>query len=304
MVLPALGPLTPGDRRFFEGALSATVNDLSPTPLSAYSFAYHYLWQDHFRFLWTYTAGHLFLFAGYEGHLYMPLPPLGPFDAKAIRLGWELLERENRLASVSRIENIPETWVEGYERLGFRLLSKDPDYLYLRSDLENLCGNRYKSQRWACNRFERGLRPELVPYTTDQEEACRRLLLEWEGDRLRRHPGADYRAMLQDSRAVHLRALAEAGRIGLTGRVLRTEGDVVGYSFGYPLSAQTFCILLEVTRLPQIGAAAYLFRAFCRELYGYTWINTLDDSGLANLQRTKEAYSPVRKIPSYIAVSP
>jgi hypothetical protein len=273
----------------------------SPPPLASQSFAYHYLWRDHFQFWWSQTKSHLFLFAGYDDHLYLPIPPIGCFDPAAIETAWKRMARKNKNPAFSRIENVPEESAEAYRRLGFRLLPKDPEYLYLRSDLVRLSGNRYKSERWACNRFERSHRPSILRYTSAMEPACRDLFLRWKEERARRDRGADYRAMLEESRSVHWRALAEAEAIGLTGRVLQTERGIVGYTFGYPLNPETFSVHLEVTDLAQSGASAYLFRAFCRELSSYRWINTLDDSGLENLRRAKEAYRPVRLLSSYIA---
>jgi hypothetical protein len=296
MPLPALKPLARDDRALFERAFSEAI-----VPLASYSFAYHCLWQDHFRFEWTQTESHLFLFARYDGHIYMPVPPLGPLDPEAIDSGWERMAKENRQPEASRIENVPEAWEETYRQLGFRLVPKDPEYLYARSDLVKLPGDRYKSQRWACNRFERESKPTLLPYTSGEEGKCLELFERWEANRMEKNRGEEYRIMLEESGSVHRRALAEAEQIGLVGRVLKAGGKIAGYTFGYPLPCDTFCVLLEATDLARTGAAAYLFRAFCRELSSYAWINTLDDSGLENLRRAKEAYHPVRKIGSLLA---
>jgi hypothetical protein len=298
MPLPALKPLAREDRPLFERAFSAAI-----VPLASYSFAYHYLWQDHFQFEWTRTESHLFLFARYDGHFYMPVPPLGPLDPRAIESGWEKMAKENRRPAASRIENVPEAWEETYRQLGFRVIPKDPEYLYARADLARLPGDRYKSPRWACNRFERESRPTLHPYSSEDEEKCLELFERWEKNRMEKNRGEEYRIMLEDSRSVHRRALAEGDRIGLVGKVLKADGKIAGYTFGYPLPGDTFCVLLEATDLSRTGAAAYLFRAFCRELSSYTLINTLDDSGLENLRRAKEAYHPVRKIRSLLATA-
>jgi hypothetical protein len=302
---PALKPLSVEDRKTFEAAFAKlALRQGSPErslPLASQSFAYHYLWRDHFRFRWTETETHLFLFAEYDDHLYLPIPPVGRFDPAAIETAWEKMARANKNPAFNRIENVPEEFTEEFLRLNFRLAPKDPEYLYRRSDLVRLPGDRYKSQRWACNRFERSHRPTLLPYTLAMEPACRDLLERWEGERRRADRGADYAAMLEESRSVHWRALAEAEAIGLTGRVLQTGERIVGYTFGYPLGKESFAVHLEISDLAVTGAAAYLFREFCRELSSFQWINTLDDSGLSNLRRAKEAYRPAKLLQSYIA---
>ncbi len=51
------------------------------------------------------------------------------------------------------------------------------------------------------------------------------------------------------------------------------------------------------------GLAQFISREFCREAEaaGYEFINTLDDSGLPSLARSKHAYHPVRLVASYMA---
>jgi uncharacterized protein len=110
--------------------------------------------------------------------------------------------------------------------------------------------------------------------------------------------------MLQDAASVHRRALSDGEGLGLIGRVVEVEGALAGYSFGYPLNRETFCIALEVADREKKGAAAYLFRAFCRSLAGLDglqWINAMDDSGLPDLRRTKASYRPEKKLGLYLA---
>ena len=87
-------------------------------------------------------------------------------------------------------------------------------------------------------------------------------------------------------------------------RVVRIDGEIRGYTFGYPLNADTFCILFEVTDLSIKGLAQFIYREFCKKLMGtYRWINAMDDSGLENLKRVKQAYHPIQLIPSYNVVN-
>ncbi|HKN87307.1 MAG TPA: hypothetical protein VJV04_10640, partial [Nitrospiraceae bacterium] len=71
----------------------------------------------------------------------------------------------------------------------------------------------------------------------------------------------------------------------------------------YFRAPSVFCVLIEIADRSLAGLASYLFREFCREAYaqGATAINTLDDSSLQTLRRSKQHYHPIRMIPSYIA---
>ncbi len=271
-------------------------------PLSAYAYATHALWQDHFSFYWAEMSEHFLLFAEYDGCLYMPMPPLGPRDPALVARCFAWMNEKNEYAA--RIENIPEGDVFFYQSCGLRLRPKEGEYLYLREALVNLRGDAYKTPRWACHTFAKRYPPTERPYAAADAADALALFYRWKAHRTARYDDPIYRQMLCDSEAVHRRALSQAQEMGLTGHIVEVEGRIVGYTFGFPLDADTFCIALEVTDLNLTGAAAFLFRAFCSTLTDYTWINTMDDSGLPNLRRIKEAYRPARQIASYSAAMP
>src|SRR4029077_15891009 len=86
---------------------------------------------------------------------FMPLPPIvaGSIDAP-LSVAMRLLRRWNGNSPVSRGENVPSRLAPELERLGYRLSSKEPDYVYRAADLAALVGNRYKFQPRLCIHFE------------------------------------------------------------------------------------------------------------------------------------------------------
>lgn len=286
-----LKPFRLDTRPLFESYLGQT-----GAPLSAYSFPAHFLWRDHFSFSWTIHRDHFLLFAEYDRCFYMPLPPLGPPDRTVVLDCFARMDQVNPDRSISRIENIAEAEIGFYQECGLTIEWKAPEYLYRRTALAELKGDRYKAQRAACNSFEKHHDPIARPYRSSDEAAARRLLQRWGKDRVERHSDPIYRHMIQDSESVHRHALAEAGALGLTGWVIDVAGEPAGYTFGFPQDRNTFCILLEVADLERKGAAAYLFQSFCRSLTAFEWINAMDDSGIDSLRRTKESYRPDRKL--------
>jgi hypothetical protein len=292
----ALKPLLPETRPTFERFLHTEAADGA-----AYSFLTHTLWRDHFLFFWGLHRDCFLLFARYDRCIYMPLPPLGPPDRQTVLDCFDRMDRENPDPVISRIENISEAGAGFYRDAGLIVEPKDPEYLYRRAALAGLKGDRYKSQRAACNRFEKKYRPTDRSYTSKDEPAARRLFEKWSADRCATHSDPVYRFMIQDARSVHHRALLEAGRLGLVGRLVEVDGEIAGYTFGFPLNRETFCILLEVADREKSGAAAYLFRAFCRSLAEFEWINAMDDSGIPGLRQTKESYRPEKKLGLFLA---
>ncbi|MFQ5950053.1 MAG: phosphatidylglycerol lysyltransferase domain-containing protein, partial [Nitrospiria bacterium] len=240
-------------------------------------------------------------FAEYDRCVYMPLPPLGPADGEVITACFDWMDRANPSPAISRIENIADTDRSFYQECGLAVDSKDPEYFYRQADLAGLKGDRYKTQRWRCNHFEKKARPTCRPYTAKDQAPSLSLYEKWLIDRGRRHPDTIYCQMLVDSEAVHRRALAERETLGLTGRVVEASDRIVGYTFGFPQNANTFCIVLEVADADAAGASAFLFRSFCQTLNGFTWINAMDDSGLENLKRAKASYHPEKKVRCYLA---
>jgi hypothetical protein len=215
------------------------------------------------------------------------------------------MRERNRGSAVSRIENVPEKLQPTLQALGYRVVPKDSDYLYRSRDLATLAGDRYKSQRAACNRFERDSRYRCELYQDAHREASLALFEEWAAQKETEGVDAGARHMLKDSASAHREALTHHRALGLAGQVVWVDEAIRAYTFGYERSPSGFCILLEVAdrRIP--GLAQFLFRESCREAAGrgVEFINTMDDSGLPGLAQSKRAYHPVRMLPNYIATS-
>ncbi len=206
---------------------------------------------------------------------------------------------------MTRVENVPEELKPPLEALGYRLVPKDPDYLYRAEDLARLAGDRYKSQRAACNRFLRTCRARCEPYRPEQAEACLTLYRRWAAQQEARDPlalGVVARQMLKDAASAHREALLHHDGLGLAGHVVLADDSIRAYTFGFERTASVWCVLLEVADRSLPGLAQFLFRECCREAVGrgYAFINTMDDSGLPSLARSKQAYRPCRLVPNYI----
>jgi hypothetical protein len=224
--------------------------------------------------------------------------------ANVLAACFAFMRERNKGTAVSRIENIPEELKLAFESLGYHLVPKDPDYLYRASDLAGLVGDRYKSQRAACNRFVRVYATaKLEAYHEADSDECLALFRHWAAQK-RQEPCDEMAShMLSDAESAHREALVQPEALGLVGRVVRVGAAIRGYTFGYRRSASVFCVLFEVADRTIPGLAQFMFRELCREAAGegYEFVNTMDDSGLPSLARSKRAYHPVRLVPSFIA---
>lgn len=301
-----LRPLTPDDHPRFQHALAAI-----DTTLAAYALAPHLIWRGLFTYYWSEYDGYLCLFAQYTDGLFMPLPPLGrgPLNTSLkapLARAFAIMQEHNGGSAVTRVENVPEEWQAQWAAWGYWLTTKDADYLYEARLLVELRGDRYKSQRAACNRFVRAHRFRYEPYDTRDRERCLEVYRKWVVQKEAGEIDPVGRMMLQDVAGAHDEALTAGHSLGLIGRVVWIDDRLVAYTFGYFRTSSLFCVLLEIADRSIPGLASYLFRGFCREAYerGAILINTMDDSGLGTLRQSKQAYHPLRTVNSYIATGP
>jgi len=231
---------------------------------------------------------------------FMYLPPLGKERKPAI-IGkvFEIMDAANKNKEISRIENVEEEDLEYYRSLGYRCRQKDPDYLCSRSSLSLLKGNKFKPQRALRNYFVKHHDFEADLLTPVDKKSCLGLFDHWARERKEHCPQDLYCAMLDDSRKVITQALSSFKELGLQGIAVKIDGELKGFTFGYRLNADTFCVLYEITDLSS-GLAQFIFCEFSALLKEYSHINIMDDSGLENLRKVKLSYKPERLIHSYI----
>jgi hypothetical protein len=205
----------------------------------------------------------------------MPLPPLGELaTTSAVRRCFDLMDEFNTNPAVSRIENLDDAQVPFFEKMGLAVKTKEQEFLYDREQLVRLAGDGYKTKRWAYNRFVREQMMQkirLTPYRFSDQNGCIELYARWKNQHTRKDTNPKDRVidwemdqmMMEDAASAHRRVLEDFPSLGLIGRVMRLDGVVVAYTFGYPLRPDSFCVLLEVADLEVIGLSVYLFREFC-----------------------------------------
>lgn len=233
----------------------------------------------------------------------MPLPPLGvgPLD-QAVEQAFALMRSWNGRSPVSRIENVMESQRQLLERDGIQFRRKEGDYLYPAGALAALTGDHYKSQRALCNRAAREQAIVKEPYRADYHSACGLLYRRWVEQKRRGSLDRMGKLLLEDAETAHALVFREHERIGLSGTIVRVGGDIVAYTFGYWLTPQTWCILLEITDRSIPGLAQWVFRDTCRTAMaqGAVTINAMDDAGLPGLRAAKSAYHPAAILDTWV----
>jgi len=297
-----LSPLVPEDAPRFAEALKRA-GLLAPDTLAAYAFPYHCMWMATLPYWWMEGEETFYLFARSPDGWFMPLPPLGPKPlARSVADAFSLMEQWNGHSPVSRIESVMEKQKRELSRAGYRFASTGGDYLYGARALAALMGDGYKSQRALCNRLEREQSVVVRPYRASDEAGCRSLYERWAAQKRAGQLDSLGRLCLDDSHSPHMTVFARHETFALSGTVVVIGDAIAAYTFGYWLTPQTFCVLLEVADRSIPGLAQYLFREICRTAVaqGAQYINAMDDGGLASLRDAKQAYRPMKVIGSWI----
>ena len=285
------------DKRLFLKFLS-----LKRHYLAVYSFEDIYIWKKLFSIRWAIIEKSLCVFFQDNIGCFLYLPPLSEEGSpRAVVESFRIMDSFNRNKQVSRIENLEKEDLPFFKKLGFICQEKPGDYLYLNKDMSWLRGNRFKSKRAALNYFTSHYDARVLPFSAGDTHSCLALYAEWMRGRAKKNSDHVYQGMMEDSRKVLGLLLKSCSALGVEGLVVKVGGNVKGFTFGYALNNETFCVLYEITDLSVNGLAQFIFREFCRSAASYKYINSMDDSGLENLRRVKLSYHPVKLIDAYIA---
>ena len=270
--------------------------------LAAFSFANIYIWQAIFDIQWILIENSLCIFFRDKMGCFMYLPPLeNERYPRVIKEAFMIMDSFNKNRDVSRIENIAEQDLGYYRALGYPCHEKYPDYLCLRKDLAYLKGNKFKSKRAAYNYFVKHCNFEVLQLKPKDKADCLSLFDSWAKQRKRHCQDDLYCGLIEDNRRVIKEALSKYEQLGFEGIIVEVNKQIAGFTFGYKLNNDTFCILYEITNLGIKGLAQFIFSMFSAKLNNYTYINIMDDSGLDNLRKVKLSYKPRQLIASYIA---
>ncbi|NDV84872.1 DUF2156 domain-containing protein [Bacteroides sp. 51] len=162
------------------------------------------------------------------------------------------------------------------------------DYIYLRTDLATLSGKKYQSKRNHINKFKKTYNYEYVDLTPDHIQECLRLEAVW----CKQNGCEEQEGMLNENRAI-IYALTHFEKLGLTGGLLRVDGKIAAFTFGMPISHDTFGVHVEKADINIDGAYTMINYEFANHIpEQYTYINREEDLGIEGLRKAKLSYHP------------
>ncbi|MGA2775583.1 MAG: phosphatidylglycerol lysyltransferase domain-containing protein [Candidatus Omnitrophota bacterium] len=284
------------DRKVFDKFLK-----FNSCELSAYAFENIYIWKALFEIKWCIIEDNLCVVFKDNTGAFLYLSLLGQEKSKkAVEKVFKELGSLNKNRQVSRIENIGSLDTDFYKKCGLNCVLKSHDYVCLQKELASLRGNKFKSQRASRNYFVKHNDFTCKEISTPDFKDCLNLYAYWMNERANENNDSFYTGMMHDSFRTLKVAIDNYFKLGFQGIVVRIDKELKGFTFGFKLNKETFCILYEITDLSVKGLAQFIFAEFSKALSRYKYINIMDDSGLDNLKKTKLLYHPVKLVPAYI----
>ncbi len=169
------------------------------------------------------------------------------------------------------------------------------DYLYLRSDLAELPGNRYHKKKNRINYFSSRHAHIVERYASGHLRGALELLEAWTES----HKESDSLSLRHEIRAT-AEGLERAGDLGLDGVVVMVGGDVKAFALGERLNSVTSVCHFEKGDPFLEGVSQLADREFNRICFtDCVYVNREQDLGEPNLRRAKLSYHPVEMVEKF-----
>ena len=226
---------------------------------------------------------------GYDGEPYFLIPPSGNVEGALLRL-------VNDGLTLYGADNI---FIDGYLRGKDVEITPDRDsfdYLYSRSDLADLPGNRFHKKKNRISYFISRHEYRVEIFQAGHIQGCIELLAEWR----RVHEGMEWGNSSSLESDATDEALRMAEPLGLEGVVAIVDERVKAFALGERLNGDTSVCHFEKADPFLEGLYQLIDREFNRLLFiDCRFVNREQDLGMMNLRVSKLSYHPVELIEKY-----
>lgn len=164
------------------------------------------------------------------------------------------------------------------------------DYIYTRQDLAELKGKNYQPKRNHINKFRKNYKYIYEALTPSAIPEC----LEFEAAWCMRHGYIENNNILNERRSLTT-AFKHWNELNLTGSIIRIEGKIIAFTFGYPINHNTFGVHYEKADISIDGSYSAINQLFAASLpEQYTYLNREEDLGISGLRQAKLSYHPTK----------
>ncbi len=260
-----------------------------PAAISDLNFTEMYGWRNSYQVRVTRLRGNLALFVETQDNHYF-FPPVGDKEFTATvkdMLEWQKQEKKEPKAFGFNEEQA-QLLKEAIPGLATEELRDSADYVYLRSDLVELKGNKYHSKKNLVKQFQSQNAFEFLPLTKEMVPECVAFQHCWNAKK-----GEVPKTLLKEDNDMTLQLLEHMGDLDIFGAVLKVEGKVRAYTIAGELNPETAVVHVEKADPTLKGVYQALNQMFCEKMLGrYQFVNREQDMGDLGLRKAKLSYHP------------
>lgn len=263
----------------------------SPSRSCERTFANVYLWSRHYHAKYAVIEDALVF--TYEGSFLAFSYPAGAKEAVKRALDRLICysEQQNgtlRLYCVMEEDFAQlEEWYPGQFTIEY---DRDAaDYVYESEKLATLAGKKLHGKRNHINKFKAVYEDWSYEDLNDENvEECFQMALKW-----RNQNGCEEDPEKNAEMCVTLNSLRLYKELGLSGGVLRVNGEIAAFTLGEPACEDTFVVHIEKAYSEIEGAYPMINQQFVQHVCtDYTYVNREDDTGAEGLRKAKLSYRP------------
>ena len=264
-----------------------------------YNFTTTYVWRNVYCFRIARMNDYFLLRAGTDEPSYLFPAGSGPLEPVILAL-----QEDARKFGVPLTFNtvLPDAkaWLERTYpgKFTFEYWRDGADYVYETQALATLAGRKLAAKRNHIHRFLDG-HPDwqYEPITADNLEDVGKMNHLWCVEN-----GCAENLGISDEYCAVVSAIHHFDELKLSGGLIRSEGKVIAFSIGDPLSEDTFLVHFEKAFADIQGAYPMINQQFVQHnCMNYAFVNREEDAGIEGLRRAKESYHPLRLVEKYVA---
>ena len=256
------------------------------------------MWQSHYGYQWSLDRDRLLVVSTAADRPAWALPPVGPPPrADLCRRVLEWLRDELGVAdpAIERADPRLAAELDGQPDFVVEPIRDHFDYVYRSTDLIELAGGKYHTQRNHVNSFNRSHRYRYEPLRPEHLPACLDLCARW----CQFKRCEEDMSLMGEWEAIKV-ALSNFQALQLQGGVILIDDRVQAFSCGELLNQDTAVIHLEKADPELRSLYAVINQQFTREVWaGVPFINREQDLGEPGLRKAKLSYHPHRLVEKF-----
>lgn len=257
-----------------------------------YNFTFCYIWKDVFKYKAARVNDYVVIGSFRDGRPPSYLFPAGSGDITPVLAALEEYagaDGDNLTfhCVLSPHRALLETMEpESYE---FLELTDYYDYVYEAESLISLAGKKLHQKRNHINRFKEN-NPDWGYEPITPKNMPEIMLM---NDKWCEINGCDGDKSLADEVCAVRNALRDFFSLGLDGGAIRVYGEIIAFTMGERLNADTYLVHIEKAFGEIQGSYTIINQQFAeRHCADFTYINREDDSGNLGLRKSKQSYRP------------